>query len=131
MIKFQSVMIIDDDPVSNYMTRYFFKRTNICDNFIFCRHGKDGIHYLKTRAVKPELILVGTHLPVMNGFEFLERVNEAGLNTDATKIFLYTLHSSEVLEQREKYNVNLLEKPLTYEKFFKAFNTSAPDTSEE
>jgi two-component system, CitB family, response regulator MalR len=121
MKRFKGVLIIDDDPISNYMTREFFSRMGNYDYISFCRNGKEALRFLKKNKDNlPELILLELHLPFMNGSELLEKLSEDGFDSNKTKIVLYTINSKEISAEREKYGLELIDKPLTREKFYEA-----------
>jgi two-component SAPR family response regulator len=76
--------------------------------------------FLENYPISPELILVGTYLPVMSGFEFIEEIKVNKKIYDRT--FLYSPNSSEMISQKENYNVPVIEKPLTRDKLLNAIS---------
>jgi len=112
MKTFKSVLIIDNDTVSNYMTRNFFAKIQCCEEIHFCKNGKEALRFIDLHFL-PELILLDLFTPVMDGFEFIENLNQRGLR-DKTNLILYTSQNQEHLNHSD-YHV--IDKPLTMEKF--------------
>jgi|GEM_PF-984516 len=65
------ILFIDDEK----QIRDSFKRSLKRDNYElhFAKNGKEGLEVMK--MVKPTLILLDLKMPVMNGYEFLDKVN--------------------------------------------------------
>jgi CheY-like chemotaxis protein len=125
MKRFSSILVIDNDPISNYMTREFLTRinNNTNTNIFFCRNGKEALRFLKKNKDNlPDLILLESLLPFMNGSELLEKLTEEGFDKKKTEIILYTVSSKEILAEKEKYGLKLIDKPLTAEKFYQVID---------
>jgi CheY-like chemotaxis protein len=121
MKRFSTILIVDDDPISNYMTHYFLERLNICDSISFAKNGKEALRFLNKNSFNPpELILLDIEMPVMGGFEFLDTLHKNGFDRIKTQIVLYTIHGQKFLLEKEKYNIEMIDKPLTLEKFYDA-----------
>jgi CheY-like chemotaxis protein len=77
MIKYENVLLIDDDPISNFLTDTLLRKLNVSRNIHICLNGRKGLSFLKEFYLKnnylPGLILVDINMPVMDGFEFLQR----------------------------------------------------------
>ena len=74
MSKYQYIFLIDDDKDDQFLFRYALKEIS---SSIHCDQASDGITALKTLeelAVLPELIFLDLNMPIMHGFECLEKL---------------------------------------------------------
>lgn len=76
----RKILIIDDDPVSNYLVIRILRKHDLSDKTVVKVNGKEGIDYLLECLIQeedfPEIIFLDIDMPVQNGFEFLEEFNE-------------------------------------------------------
>lgn len=121
MKTFENILIIDDDPVSNYMTKEFLKRTDKIENISICRNGRQGLRFLEQNQLSmPDLILLDIQMPIMNGFEFMDSLKARNFDFNRTKIIFYSIYSDNLEAELKKYNAEIIKKPLTIEKFYEA-----------
>lgn len=123
MKKFNSILIVDGDPISNYMALNFFTKFRLTEELHFCKNGKEALSFFDTNQI-PELILLEVYTPVMNGFEFLEELKHKGMST--TPVIFYTTYSKGALNN---YNYQVIDKPLTLTKFSEALKGTPVLTS--
>ena len=123
MKKFQSILLVDDDPVSNYMTTYFLSKTGICTQVSISKNGMEALQFLQQNPNNPpEVILLDVHMPVMDGLEFLQRICTTGFDRNKTRIVLYTINTKDIEKEKERFGVELIDKPLTEHKFYEALS---------
>lgn len=121
MRQFNSVLLIDDDPVSNFMVLNFFKKTNFTRTVNCFRNGREGLDFIKNnQGALPELILLDVNMPVMDGYEFLDEFEKLSYNKERVKIILFTTDEREENKTRKYGLEQVIIKPLTLEKFVKA-----------
>jgi CheY-like chemotaxis protein len=75
MKKLKSVLLIDDNKATNFLHETLFEELDVSECIAIEYNGKDGLAHLDRLAGGddyPELILVDIHMPVMDGFDFLE-----------------------------------------------------------
>jgi response regulator of citrate/malate metabolism len=123
MEKYNCIMLVDDDPITNFINYVTLSKMKISSDIAITRNGEEALHYLdefKTRYNRmPELIILDVLMPVMDGFEFLEKFEKI-CNPAFCKskvIMLSTLFSQsdiKILNQRG-YSL-FLNKPLEKEK---------------
>ncbi len=75
MKKLKCVLLIDDNKATNFLHETLFEELDVAERIVIEYNGKDGLAHLDRVAGRddyPELILVDIHMPVMDGFDFLE-----------------------------------------------------------
>ena len=114
------VMIVDDNPIDQLITEYILKLNHKMGDIIVMTCANDALNYLAAHANTPEelpsLIFLDLDMPVMNGFDFLQRFKEY---TDEVKerCRIVVVTASEAKDDIEKmksdpYVIKLISKPL-------------------
>lgn len=71
------ILLIDDDPDDNLIHQLVAEESGLCDEVRVAENGLEALHYLTNTDqpdyVRPDVIFLDINMPVMNGFEFLER----------------------------------------------------------
>lgn len=114
------LVIVDDDDVSNYLTKLWLASKQLCGDIDFAVNGQEAkvlFEQFQDEKVFPDLMLLDINMPLMNGFDFLDWYEKSGY-TGRTKIAMYT--TSVRTQDRKKaagYKdvIEFLEKPLTDE----------------
>lgn len=117
----RNLLLIDDDPIFSFLVPELVRISGKVDAFHLATNGLEALEYLKNNAnVFPDLILVDLNMPVMDGFEFLERYRIEFLpeHPEANVLVLSSSISESDRERVQQYEfVNeFLNKPLTPEK---------------
>lgn len=117
-----SILLIDDDQVNNYINYRLMKRLNLAEKIDVIENGREAIEYLidlkKNAQPFPDLILLDIHMPVMDGYEFLEAYQKLSFPAkEKTKVVaLTTSNSLRDVTKMQNLNVkNFLTKPLLEE----------------
>ena len=75
MKKLNTVLLVDDDRITNFINQRLIEKLNITQNVTALLNGKEAIDYIKTTNLEkkqlPDLILLDINMPVMDGFEFV------------------------------------------------------------
>ncbi len=85
----KTILLIDDDDAFQYMFRRTCRRIKEISAVYTANHGQDGLDFLEKSLLVPPLpditqyIFVDINMPVMNGFEFLEKYKIMRLNNSA------------------------------------------------
>ena len=117
------ILLVDDDEVTKFLSLRIFKKAGINAEILPANHGLEALDIVKEayrRAQSLALILLDIKMPVMDGFEFLEKVTRLpDLNLSQTKIYMCT--SSQHPKDKEQaylYPIaGFLTKPLTLKIF--------------
>lgn len=130
MVHFNCVLLVDDDSATNFLNRRLFKKNGLAETIQIARNGVEAMEYL-TRAHQgdeacpvPDLVLLDINMPLVNGWEFLERYES--LPEDFKKsisIFMLTTSLREDdVEQSKKWQVvkGFIQKPLTQQAVFES-----------
>jgi CheY-like chemotaxis protein len=97
--KIKLACIIDDDNIYVNLVRKIIETKKLCDHLLIFKDGKEGIDYFETLLENfeekniPEVILLDLNMPIMDGWEFLERFTKIK-NKFNNHITLYVVSSS-------------------------------------
>jgi CheY-like chemotaxis protein len=103
MRQLNTILLVDDDPATNFYHTYILKEANIAQNIDEASNGKDALTYLcmaekgnetELGHDQPSLIFLDLNMPVMNGFDFLDAFEE-WQNAKKQEIKICILTSSE------------------------------------
>ena len=76
--KVESVCIIDDDIIYQFLAKEEIEYTNLVRNVMFFDDGDKAIKFLETTlegsdvSLLPDVIFLDINMPIMDGWEFLE-----------------------------------------------------------
>lgn len=125
MKKINTLFLVDDDSVFQYLTRKLLLKTAMVKQIKIFNNGQEAIDFLKTvqgrKEEIPEIILLDLSMPVMDGWEFLEEYLMLQPRLEK-RITIYIISSSinpRDIERAKKINAvtDFIIKPVTREKF--------------
>ncbi|MUU78527.1 response regulator [Winogradskyella endarachnes] len=133
--KIKLACIIDDDKIYVNLVRRIIETKKLCDHLLIFKDGKEGIDYFETllqnfdKEQLPEVILLDLNMPVMDGWEFLERFTKIK-NKFNSPITLYVVSSSinaiDIEKAKSLSSVqNYLIKPVKIDELEAVFNKTA------
>lgn len=107
-------LLVDDDPVVLMIHDHLIRQGRIHPHPLTYADGQQAWDYLQGREEIPSLIFLDINMPVMDGWEFLDKVTAAGLTT---QLYVYITSSSADPRDQAKASaypsvVGYLEKPL-------------------
>lgn len=123
MEKFYNILIIDDDQVNNFLFSKMVQAVGISEKAEAVTSAQQGLVLLEEKIASgeplPQVIFLDINMPLMDGWEFLERYKEMPLSI-RQQINLYMLSSSIYPEDISKAKsheevVDYITKPLTRE----------------
>jgi CheY-like chemotaxis protein len=138
MSTIKRVLLIDDDDVNNFINARLLRKLSITEDIKISSNGEEGLRYLQELSSCsenfPDLILLDINMPVMDGFEFLERFSTLHFDGKRPTVIMLTTSSNEKdLHQLYQYPevAGYLNKPLNEAKFISIFQKHfAVDTPE-
>ncbi|PSL07880.1 response regulator [Cecembia rubra] len=119
MATYQSIILVDDDPVNNLINKRLIRKMHIGDQVEEFLEAENALNRIKEFGKDSKiLILLDINMPVMNGWDFLNFYMEKFKDRNDK---IVVLSSSIDFQDREKalsYGIveAFLEKPLTVEK---------------
>lgn len=88
MKNIKSILLVDDDPIANYLHLNLIDSLGIVENIEIVSNGEEALQHISSQGL-PEIILLDIHMPVMDGILFLKKFRSLTSNT-STKIFVLT-----------------------------------------
>ncbi|WP_426062052.1 response regulator [Hymenobacter sp. B1770] len=139
MSQLRCVLLVDDDPTTNYLNRKLLVKMGIADGVLTALNGQEALAAVNTHCYEdsptcPDLIFLDVNMPLMNGFEFLAAYRQLPpAQQCATVMVMLTtsLHPRDVQRAHHLPVSSFLTKPLTAEKvtaILQAHFAAAADT---
>ena len=76
-MKHKTILLVDDDEDDQLIFKDAIKETSSEIECLTAANGRDAFLQLEKASSTPSLIFLDLNMPVMNGFEFLERLKES------------------------------------------------------
>jgi CheY-like chemotaxis protein len=118
--KYQCILLVDDDDVSNMLTEIEIKTSGLSENVEIAYDGAEGLSKLKeflkdkSNNLCPELILLDISMPVMGGFEFLQEFNELDFDHKPGVVILTSSRNPKDIARSNTFNIiGFLNKPFS------------------
>ena len=86
----KNILLVDDDEGFNFLNRLIFVDNQVNCDVHEAMNGKAALDYLEKSAECPEIILLDINMPIMDGFEFLERFEKYDKCSASTNVFVLT-----------------------------------------
>ena len=122
MERIKSVLLVDDNEVSNLINRKLIEILKVAEKVEIVHDGAEALELLTSRISfdlpLPDMIFLDINMPVMNGFEFLDNYRQMYGHLDL-QITIHLLTSSISHNDYMQYERNadivslFLEKPMT------------------
>ncbi|MGI4736167.1 MAG: response regulator [Janthinobacterium lividum] len=119
-----SVLLVDDDPTTNFLNKLLLTRMGVAEQVLVAENGEQALRTLDQTCTAvnplcPQLILLDMNMPVLNGLAFLEAYVQMPLaHQQAIVIVMLTtsLHPVDLARVEQLPIAGFLNKPLTQEK---------------
>ena len=124
MIKLSSVLLVDDDPLTNDLNERLLKQLRVADQYLSANDGVEALAALQRLAAdanpsSPVLVLLDVKMPGMDGMAFVDAYQQLpAAQQQAVVIVMHTASMTSVdLGRVEALPIaGLVSKPLTKEK---------------
>lgn len=128
------VLLVDDDPTTNYLNAKLLTRLDGSCHVLTTRNGQEALALINARCRPggencPDLIFLDVNMPRMNGFDFLDAYRQLTPRQQcATVVVMLTssLHPRDVERARRLPVSGFLLKPLTAEKISQVIHDHFP-----
>lgn len=123
MQKINTILLIDDDAITNFLNERIILKLNIAKNVKVTLNGNEGLAYFINNSqpknpLHPDIILLDINMPVMDGFEFVKALYHYPTIKKTKIVFLTTSRNQQDIDKIKSIgNFKFLNKPLTKEKF--------------
>ncbi len=112
----KSVLLIDNNDIDNFVNSKILENYGVT-TIMSCRSVKSALNHLKETDIKYQLILVDLYLPIIDGFEFIDKYRELDLHKKHGEICLLSASLNPLHKQKSiEKNIKFIEKPLTIER---------------
>lgn len=125
MEKIKQVLVVDDDPIHNTVFKKLSEWSDFAEEIVSFISAVDCLDYLKDvlekKAPPPAIIFLDIKMPIVNGWEFLERLEKMNNQRYFSQVAIYMLTSSSEqsdINKAKKYKLvtDYIVKPITSEK---------------
>ncbi|MEK6481378.1 response regulator [Catalinimonas sp. 4WD22] len=119
-----SVLLVDDDPITNYINQLLLERMGFSeDQIMVTTDGEEAVEIVNHTLEKLQknktilLFFLDINMPALDGFEVLDALNEAGISSSQVVVYLLTSSkSAKDLQKASHYDIRgFIDKPLKEE----------------
>jgi CheY-like chemotaxis protein len=130
MARFRKTLIVDDDAASQFLLRLVLDELGLDVPVIALTNGQEALDYIRQQCINenaasqecPDWILLDINMPVMDGFELLERLKaleQDNLMVSAITIITSSNYTKDMAKAMALGVKDYLLKPITEEKIRK------------
>jgi CheY-like chemotaxis protein len=125
MLPLSSVLLVDDDPTTNFLNKLLLTRMGVAEQVLVAENGEQALRTLaqmcsaSVNPACPRLILLDMNMPVLNGLAFLEAYVQMPLAQQQPIVIVMlttSLHPVDLARIQQLPIAGFLSKPLTQEK---------------
>lgn len=119
MIQFDTIFLVDDDPINNLINKRLLGKVGISENIIEFLEAEEALSQLNDiDPGKSLLIFLDINMPVLNGWEFLNLYQETYADRSDKIVILSSSIDYQDRFKAQGYEIvsGFLEKPLTLDK---------------
>lgn len=133
MQKLYSVLVIDDDEATAFLTARALNKSNVVDVIVQKSDALSALQYLQEIGKSeealtqgPDFILLDINMPGMDGWEFLDEYKQLSTKLNCHVVLMLTTplsHDDESRRNKTPEIKAIINKPLTAEKFIEMVNS--------
>lgn len=121
MKNINSIFVVEDDPISSFVIKLALQQHPAFHESMEFKNGQVAVDYLveqKGNDGLPELILLDINMPVMDGWDFLEKFSDLPASKNIPVVMLTSSINPDDIEKAKSHELvkGFLSKPLNKEK---------------
>ena len=129
MVRDETILLVEDDPDDELLTRRTLKKNNICNEVVVARDGAQALDYLfatgeyegRDPSVMPQVVLLDLGLPKLDGLEVLGRIRADERTRLLPVVILTSSENQEDVVDGYGLGANsFVRKPVDMERFCEA-----------
>ena len=78
--KLNCILLVDDDDATNFINEMIIRQANCTKKIHICTNGQEALDFLTKKTndhyTQPDIIFLDINMPVLDGWEFLERYKD-------------------------------------------------------
>ena len=117
MQKLASVLLVDDDPTTNFLHEQLLLSLGVTETCLVAENGAEALSLLATYAspdeIMPDLVLLDVHMPVMDGIDFLEAYVQPPKPPPVVIVLTTSVHARDQARMARLPVADWINKPLT------------------
>lgn len=116
-MKSGEILIIDDDADDRDLMKEIIQELDVNNRVRFFENGKEALDYLVVMQEQPFIILCDVNMPLMNGIELRQRINENEVlhKKSIPFVFFTTAATEEAVSKAYEMSVQgYFQKPVDY-----------------
>lgn len=123
-----TILLVEDDPGHARLVEKNLRRSSIMNKFVVIEDGQKALDYLfgegeyrETPAQLPMLVLLDLNLPVLDGYQVLQRIKADDRTKHIPVVVLTTTDDNREVARCYELGCNIyITKPVDYEQFSEA-----------
>lgn len=125
MKKFKEVLLIDDGRGTNSLNKRLLEEMGVVEKVTIALNGQLALDYLTTKNGKdefpnPDVIFLDINMPVMDGYQFLDRYESLKMSREVKSVIVMLTTSISEIDMKRTANYDVVKgyqfKPLTKDK---------------
>lgn len=137
MMQLYSILLIDDDPVTNFLHKTLLEQVVFVNKITICTNGEKALLYLEQAFAEnsfPDLIFVDLNMPVLDGIGFLQAYIKEHLhlqNPTAIAVLTSSVNPKDISRVNDLGIAEYITKPLCVDHVYALLNIPINDKNHQ